>query len=257
MRIATFNINDVNKRLDNLLDWLAETEPDIACLQELKAEQGAFPVEPLRALGYEAAWQGQRTWNGVAILVRHAQPVPTRSVLPGDPADSQARYLEAAARGVLVASLYLPNGNPWPGPKFDYKLAWFDRLIAHAGALLASGAPVILAGDYNVVPTEADIYPNHSWQDDALLSPQARTAYARLLEQGWVDGLRTIHPQGPLWTFWSYRRARWPADKGLRLDHLLVSPALADSLRNGGVDRWTRGEPNASDHAPAWIELDL
>lgn len=257
MRIATFNINDVNKRLDNLLDWLAETEPDIACLQELKAEQGAFPVEPLRALGYEAAWQGQRTWNGVAILVRHAQPVPTRSALPGDPADAQARYLEAAARGVLVASLYLPNGNPWPGPKFDYKLAWFDRLIAHAGALLASGAPIILAGDYNVVPTEADIYPNHSWQDDALLSPQARTAYARLLEQGWVDGLRTIHPQGPLWTFWSYRRARWPADKGLRLDHLLVSPALADSLRDAGVDRWTRGEPNASDHAPAWIELDL
>lgn len=257
MRIATFNINDVNKRLDNLLDWLAETEPDIACLQELKAEQGAFPIEPLRALGYEAAWQGQRTWNGVAILARRAEPIPTRPTLPGDPGDAQARYLEAAVRGVLVASLYLPNGNPWPGAKFDYKLAWFDRLIAHAGALLATGAPVVLAGDYNVVPTEADIYPNHSWQDDALLAPQARAAYARLLDQGWVDCLRTVHPEGPLWTFWSYRRARWPADKGLRLDHLLVSPALASKLTDAGVDRWTRGEPNASDHAPAWIELDL
>ncbi len=257
MRIATFNINDVNKRLDNLLDWLAETEPDIACLQELKAEQGAFPIEPLRALGYEAAWQGQRTWNGVAILARRAEPIPTRPTLPGDPGDAQARYLEAAVRGVLVASLYLPNGNPWPGAKFDYKLAWFDRLIAHAGALLATGAPVVLAGDYNVVPTEADIYPNHSWQDDALLAPQARAAYARLLDQGWVDCLRTVRPEGPLWTFWSYRRARWPADKGLRLDHLLVSPALASKLTNAGVDRWTRGEPNASDHAPAWIELDL
>lgn len=257
MRIATFNINDVNKRLDNLLDWLAETAPDVACLQELKADQEAFPVEPLRALGYEAVWRGQRTWNGVAILVRRAEPVLTRSGLPGDPGDTQARYIEAAVRGVLVACLYLPNGNPWPGPKFDYKLAWFDRLLEHAQALIASGAPVVLAGDYNVVPTEADLYPNHSWQDDALLAPQARAAYARLLEQGWVDGLRAIHPSGPLWTFWSYRRARWSADKGLRLDHLLISPALAEKLVEAGVDRWTRGEPNASDHAPAWIELDL
>lgn len=255
MKIATFNINDVNKRLDNLIDWLAEAEPDIVCLQELKSEQGAFPAEEFQLLGYRPAWRGQRTWNGVAILARRAEPVLTRTRLPGDPADQQARYLEAAVNGVLVASLYLPNGNPWPGPKFDYKLAWFDRLIAHAGELIASGAPVVLAGDYNVVPTEADIYANHSWQDDALLAPQVRDAYARLLDQGWTDALRALHPEGPLWTFWSYRRARWPADKGLRLDHLLISPALASTLVDAGVDRWTRGEPMASDHAPVWIEL--
>ena len=256
MRIATFNINNIRKRLDNLIDWLAEAEPDVVCLQELKAEDSGFPFEPLEQLGYQAAWKGQRTWNGVAILARHATPIVTRTALPGDRTDSQARYIEAAVNGVLVASIYLPNGNPRPGPKFDYKLAWFERLIAHAESLRASGAPVVLAGDYNVVPTEADIYQPHSWRDDALLQPEVRAAFRRLLDQGWTDALRAIHPDGPLWTFWAYLRNRWPNDKGLRLDHLLLTPDLAERLVDAGVDRWVRGQDEASDHAPAWIDLD-
>ncbi|MDR7117411.1 exodeoxyribonuclease III [Caulobacter sp. BE254] len=255
MKIATFNINNVVKRLDNLIDWLAEAEPDVVCLQELKAEQGVFPAAPLTQLGYNAVWKGQRSWNGVAILAREAEPIVTRTALPGDPADIQARYIEAAVNGVLVASLYLPNGNPRPGPKFDYKLAWFERLIAHAEDLRSSGAPVVLAGDYNVVPTEADIYQPHSWADDALLQPGVRAAYHRLLDQGWTDALRQLHPTGPLWTFWAYLRNRWPNDKGLRLDHLLLTPDLADRLVEAGVDRWARGEQEASDHAPTWIQL--
>lgn len=256
MRIATFNINDVNKRLDNLIDWLAETQPDVVCLQELKAEAGAFPAETLAELDYHAAWVGQRTWNGVAILASKVEPIVTRRRLPGGPSDDQARYIEAAINGVLVASIYLPNGNPHPGPKFAYKLAWFERLIAHAGELLATGAPVVLAGDYNVVPTEADIYQPHSYGDDALLQPEPRAAWTRLLEQGWTDALAVSPPAGHLpWTFWSYLRQRWPADKGLRIDHLLLSPALAPSLVATGVDRWVRGEADASDHAPTWIEV--
>jgi exodeoxyribonuclease III len=256
LRIATFNINDVNKRLDNLLDWLAESEPDVVCLQELKSETSGFPADVLAELGYESAWEGQRAWNGVAILARAAEPIVTRRRLPGDPTDVQARYLEAAVGGVLVASIYLPNGNPHPGPKFAYKLAWFERLIAHAAGLIASGAPVVLAGDFNVVPTEADLYQPHSWGDDALLHPQARQAWRRLLEQGWTDALSTLPPTGYApWTFWSYLRKRWPADKGLRIDHLLLSGNLAPRLADAGIDRWVRGEPEASDHAPAWIEL--
>jgi exodeoxyribonuclease-3 len=257
MRIATFNVNNVNKRLDNLVAWLAEAEPDVVCLQELKAEQGAFPAEILAQFGYSAVWRGQRSWNGVAILARGREPVLTRTVLPGAPEDVQARYIEAAVDGVLIASLYLPNGNPWPGPKFAYKLAWFERLIVHAAGLKASGVPVVLAGDYNVAPTEADIYQPHSWADDALLRPEVRATYRTLLDQGWTDALRAVHPDGPLWTFWSYLRHRWTADKGLRLDHLLLTPDLAERLVDAGVDRWTRGETDASDHAPAWIELDL
>jgi exodeoxyribonuclease-3 len=258
VRIATFNINDINKRLDNLIDWLAETEPDVVCLQELKATNGAFPHETLMELGYHAVWEGQRTWNGVAILARGAPPVVTRRRLPSDPADDQARYIEAAVNGVIVASIYLPNGNPNPGPKLDYKLAWFDRLIAHAESLIAAGAPVVLAGDYNVVPTEADIYQPHSWKDDALLHPKARSAWRRLLDQGWTDALVSLPPEEelPPWTFWSYLRQRWPADKGLRIDHLVLSPSLSPRLSASGVDRWVRGEAGASDHAPAWIELD-
>jgi len=227
----------------------------VVCLQELKTEQGAFPAGPLAELGYSAVWKGERTWNGVAILAHGAEPVLTRAALPGDPADSQARYIEAAVNGVLVASLYLPNGNPRPGPKFAYKLAWFERLIAHAEALLASGAPVVLAGDFNVVPTEADIYQPHRWADDALLQPEVRSAYRRLLDQGWTDALRAAHPEAPPWTFWAYLRNRWPNDQGLRLDHLLLSPDLAPRLKAAGVDRWVRGEDGASDHAPAWVEL--
>jgi exodeoxyribonuclease-3 len=254
LRIASFNVNDINRRLPNLLAWLDADRPDIVCLQELKAGQDAFPVAALKAAGYGAVWRGQRSWNGVAILARGAEPVLTRSRLPGDPSDDQARYIEAAVNGVLVASIYLPNGNPQPGPKFAYKLAWFERLIEHAAALMAAGVPVVLAGDYNVVPTEADIWPGHHEQANALLQPQSRAAYQRLLDQGWTDALRTLQPSGPLWTFWGYLRHRWPNDKGMRLDHFLLSPALVPALWGGGVAREVRGQEGASDHAPIWIE---
>jgi exodeoxyribonuclease-3 len=256
VRIATFNINNVNKRLANLLAWLAAAQPDVVCLQELKAEERAFPIAAIEAAGYGAVWTGQRAWNGVAILARGATPVITRRSLPGDPSDEQARYIEAAVGGVLVASIYLPNGNPQPGPKFAYKLAWFERLIAHAGELMAAGVPAVLAGDYNVVPTEADIWPGHHEQDNALLQPESRAAFQRLLHQGWIDALRSLQPEGPLWTFWGYLRHRWPNDKGMRLDHLLLSPVLAGRLAAAGVCRTARGEDGASDHAPAWIEVD-
>ncbi len=266
LKVATYNINNINKRLDNLLAWLAKAEPDVMSLQELKAEQEAFPVDALRTLGYEAVWQGERSWNGVAILARNHVPVLTRTSLPGNSnpkghhsEDHQARYIEAAVQGVLVTSIYLPNGNPQPGPKFDYKLAWFERLIAHAAELMASGAPVVLAGDYNVVPTPQDIYPTRSLERDnnALIQPESRQAFARLLAQGWTDAMRKLHPDGPLWTFWDYKFERWQKDKGMRLDHFLLSPNLSDRLVDGGVDRWARGQENASDHAPTWIMLDL
>ncbi|WP_184719109.1 exodeoxyribonuclease III [Caulobacter sp.] len=255
MRIATFNINNVRSRFDILLEWLDAAQPDVVCLQELKTEQAGFRVEALEQMGYGAVWKGQRTWNGVAILARGMTPVLTRTALPADPDKSQARYIEAAVNGVLIGCLYLPNGNPNPGPKFDYKLAWFDAFNVHAQTLLDSGAPVVLAGDYNVVPTEADIYPRHSYGDDALLRPQSRAAFQRLLDQGWTDAVRALHPDALPWTYWSYLRERWPRDKGLRIDHLLVSPNLADHLQDAGVDRWVRGLDGASDHAPAWIVL--
>jgi exodeoxyribonuclease-3 len=257
LKIATFNINNINKRLDNLLSWLARAGPDVVCLQELKTEQRVFPAQALRKLGYRAVWQGERSWNGVAILARDCDPVLTRSSLPGDPQDQQARYIEAAVNGILITSIYLPNGNPQPGPKFSYKLKWFDRLISHAGGLMTAGVPVILAGDYNVVPTEQDIYKTRSLNKNALIQPESRQAFARLLSQGWTDALRRLQPEGPLWTFWDYEFGRWAADKGMRLDHLLLSPAMSERLLAGGVDRAVRGEENASDHAPAWIELDL
>ena len=255
MKVATFNINGVNRRLANLLAWLASARPDIVCLQELKAAPGAFPEKAIRDAGYAAVWQGQQTWNGVAILSRDAEPVVTRTSLPGDAADGQARYIEAAVSGILVASIYLPNGNPQPGPRFAYKLAWFKRLIAHAADLYESGAPVILAGDFNVVPTDADIYPTRSWDDDALLQPESRAAFRELLAQGWVDAIRKLHPTEPIYTFWDYKRNRWARDAGLRIDHLLLSAKLASRLEAVGVDRWVRGEEGASDHAPAWAQL--
>lgn len=255
MRIATFNINSVNKRLPNLLAWLDHERPDVVCLQELKATNADFPAASLEAAGYGAVWQGERSWNGVAILARGATPVLTRRALPGDPADRQARYIEAAVNGILVASIYLPNGNPQPGPKFAYKLQWFERLIAHAATLMNEGVPVVLAGDYNVVPSEADIYSGHHEQMNALLQPEARAAFQRLLGAGWTDALRRLQPDGPIWTFWGYLRNRWPNDKGMRLDHLLLSKSLASRLLSAGVSRSIRGEANASDHAPAWIEL--
>lgn len=255
MRIATFNINNVNRRLPNLLTWLAASSPDIVCLQELKCTQGEFPADAISKAGYHAVWKGERSWNGVAILSRKREPILIRDSLPGNVDDKQSRYIEAAVEGIAVASIYLPNGNPQPGPKFTYKLAWFDRLIEHAGGLLAQDAPAILAGDYNVVPTDFDIYATRSFKDNALLQPAPRAAYANLLADGWTDALRTLHPVDPMFTFWSYLRNRWPRDAGLRLDHLLVSPALAPRLKAAGVDRDVRGEPEASDHAPSWIEL--
>jgi exodeoxyribonuclease-3 len=255
LRIATFNINNVNRRLDNLLAWLERETPDVVCLQELKADQRQFPVKAIEAAGYGAVWRGQRTWNGVAILARGTEPTLTRRALPGDPQDEQARYVEAAVNGVLVASLYLPNGNPRPGPKFEYKLAWFERLIEHAAALIEAGVPAVLAGDFNVVPTDQDIYSPKSWRKDALLQPETRAAWRRLLDQGWTDALGALHPGEPVWTFWDYFRDHWRRDAGLRIDHLLVSPALAHRLTTAGVDRWVRGEEGASDHAPTWIGL--
>lgn len=255
VKLATFNINGVNRRLRNLLAWLAEAAPDVVCLQELKAAQGEFPEAAIRAAGYQAAWVGQRSWNGVAILARGREPVVTRLALPGEAADKQARYLEAAVNGVLVGCLYAPNGNPQPGPKFDYKLAWFERLLGHAETLIASGAPCALLGDYNVVPTDSDIYATRSYADNALLQPGPRAQYRALLEQGWVDAIRATHPEQVPYTFWGYLRNQWPRDAGVRLDHLLLSPALAPLLRQAGVDKAVRGKAEASDHAPAWVRL--
>jgi exodeoxyribonuclease III len=254
MKIATFNINDINRRLSNLLDWLREAEPEIVCLQELKAADTEFPTEPIRQAGYHAVWRGEKRWNGVAILARWA-PVATCMDLPGDAADGQCRYLEAAINGVLVASIYAPNGNPQPGPKFDYKLAWLERLNAHAAELYATGAPVVLAGDYNIVPTDLDIYPTKSWDRNALLQPESRAAYQALLAQGWTDAVRALHPKEPMYTFWDYMRKRWERDGGLRLDHILLSSSLAERLQDAGVDRQTRGMEGASDHAPVWVRL--
>ncbi len=255
MKIATFNINNVNRRLPNLLEWLNASRPDVACLQELKCADGDFPADVIKAAGYAAVWRGQRTWNGVAILSRREAPVETNAALPGDPADKEARYIEAAVDGVLVCCLYLPNGNPQPGPKFDYKLAWFQRLEKYARQLLRADVPAILCGDFNVAPTPLDIYPTTSWDDDALIHPKSREAFARLVEQGWTDAIREKHPGERVYTFWHYMRHRWERDAGLRLDHLLLSPSLAPRLKDAGVDRMVRGWEAASDHAPVWVTL--
>jgi exodeoxyribonuclease III len=238
------------------LDWLKVSAPDVVCLQELKSTQEAFPEAALRVAGYNSVWQGQRSWNGVAILARGAEAVVTRRTLPGDPSDEQSRYIEAAVKGLLIGCIYLPNGNPQPGPKFNYKLAWFERLIAHAAELIASGLPVILAGDYNVVPTNADIYSAKSWNKNALLQPASRVAFKKLLDQGWVDAIRVQHPGEYIYTFWDYKRDRWRRDAGLRIDHLLLTPGLGDRLVDAGVDRAVRGGVDASDHAPAWAILE-
>src|SRR5208283_1884027 len=255
MRIATFNINNIMRRLPNLLDWLNASEPDVVCLQELKCSERDFPASPIKEAGYSAVWCGEKTWNGVAILARHREPVLTSTTLPGDPADKQARYIEAAVEGILVCCLYLPNGNPQPGPKFDYKLAWFRRLEEHARTLLEAKIPVVLCGDFNVAPTPIDIYPTTSWDNDALIHPKSRAAFVRLVDQGWTDALRQMHPNERIYTFWHYMRQRWERDAGLRLDHLLLSPPLALRLEDAGVDRSVRGLENASDHAPVWVKL--
>src|SRR5437867_134692 len=255
MKIATFNVNGISSRLPALLRWLSEYQPDVACLQELKAPQEKFPEAAIRDAGYAAIWHGQKSWNGVAILSRIGEIHETRRGLPGDPDDSHSRYIEAAINGILIGGLYLPNGNPKPGPKFDYKLRWFDRLIDHAAELLASGLPVMLAGDFNVMPTELDVYKPERWLDDALFAPEVREAFHRLLAQGGTDTLRALHPGERIYTFWDYYRNAWPRNASLRIDHLLLSPSIADRLVAADVDREVRGWEKASDHAPAWIEL--
>ncbi len=255
MKIATFNINNINRRLPNLLRWLHQAKPDAVALQELKSTDADFPVDAIAKAGYRAVWRGQKTWNGVAILARRRDPVLIRTALPGDATDKEARYIEAAVNGIVITSLYLPNGNPQPGPKFDYKLDWFKRLRAHGAKFIKQQVPVVLAGDYNVAPTAQDIYPTKSWDKDALIQPKSRAAFKQLLAQGWCDAIREKHPDDPMFTFWDYKRNRWPRDAGLRLDHLLLSPAVAPRLIKAGVDRAIRGEEGASDHAPAWIVL--
>ena len=255
MKVATYNVNGINGRLPVLLRWLAEARPDIVCLQELKAPDEKFPLQPIKDLGYDAVWQGQKSWNGVAILSRVGKIHETRRGLPGEPEDIQSRYIEAAINGIIIGGLYLPNGNPRPGPKFDYKLRWFERLIQHAADLLKADVPVMLVGDFNVMPTELDVYKPERWLDDALFAPEARDAYARLLSQGWTDALRTIHPGVPIYTFWDYFRNAFGRDAGLRIDHHLLSPALAKRLVDAQVDRHVRGWEKTSDHAPVWVEL--
>ena len=255
MKIATLNINNVNKRLANLLGWLRQARPDVACLQELKATDSEFPIAAIEKAGYSAVWRGQKSWNGVAILARGSEPVATRTALPGYPADTQSRYIEAAVNGVLIATVYAPNGNPQPGPKFKYKLAWMKRLLGHAAELYALNAPVVLAGDFNVVPTDADIYPTKSYAKNALVQPEPRALFRQILEQGWIDAIRTMHPDVPMYTFWDYKQNRWQRDAGLRIDHLLLNPKAVKRLVEAGVDRKVRGLEGASDHAPAWIVL--
>jgi exodeoxyribonuclease III len=256
MRIATYNVNGIRSRLPNLLEWLQRASPDAVCLQELKAPDDAFPASMIREAGYEAIWHGQKSWNGVAILARGAKPVETRRGLPGGTDDIQSRYIEGTVEGVLIGCLYLPNGNPQPGPKFDYKLAWFERLIAHAGTLCSTAQPAVLAGDYNVVPTDFDVYDPRSWLKDALLQPETRACYQRLLAQGWTDAVRSRFPDQRVYTFWDYFRQHWQKNSGLRIDHLLLNPALKSQLVDAGVDAWARGQPNASDHAPVWVRVE-
>jgi len=257
MRIATFNVNGIGARLPALLQWLNETQPDAVCLQELKAPQEKFPEAAINEAGYQAIWHGQKSWNGVAILARGQQPVETGRGLPGDPEDVQSRYIEAVVNGVIIGGLYLPNGNPAPGPKFDYKLKWFERFILHASQLIESGAPAVLAGDFNVMPTELDVYKPERWLDDALFRPEVRAAFHRLIEQGWCDTLRATHPDEVIYTFWDYFRNAYGRNAGLRIDHILLSPALTPALKSAGVDRGVRGREKPSDHAPVWVELDL
>jgi len=256
LKIATFNVNGIKTRLPHLLLWLEKEQPDVACLQELKALDKEFPVLDIKRAGYGVIWHGQKSWNGVAILAKGTEPEETGRGLPGDPGDEQSRYIEAKVFGITVGCLYLPNGNPQPGPKFDYKLKWMERLNQHAASLVKAKAPVVLAGDYNVVPTDFDIYNPRSWKKDALLQPESRAAYERLLGQGWTDSIRKLHPEERIYTFWDYFRQHWEHNSGLRIDHLLLNKALAPSLVEAGVDRWVRALEKASDHAPTWIRIE-
>jgi exodeoxyribonuclease-3 len=255
MKIASYNVNGVNGRLSVLLRWLAEAAPDVVCLQELKCPDERFPANEIEKAGYGAIWHGQKSWNGVAILARDRTPIETRKGLPGGPDDSHSRYIEAAVGGILVGCLYLPNGNPAPGPKFDYKLRWFERLDTYAAELLKAEVPAALVGDYNVMPTDLDVYAPERWRDDALFHPEVREAYRRMVDQGWTDALRTLYPGERIYTFWKYFRNAFARDAGLRIDHFLLSPAVAGRLVAAGVDREARSWEKSSDHAPVWIEL--
>jgi len=255
MRIATYNVNGVNGRLPVLLRWLEETKPDVACLQELKAPQEKFPLRDIEDAGYHAIWHGQKSWNGVAILSRDADIKEVRHVLPGDPDDLNSRYIEAMVNKMVIGCLYLPNGNPAPGPKFDYKLAWFKRLQDHAETLLTQEVPVVLTGDYNVMPTELDVYKPERWVDDALFRPETRAAFKKLVDQGWTDAVRKLHPDETIYTFWDYFRNAYGRNAGLRIDHFLLSPEVVPRLKSAGVDKHVRGWEKSSDHAPVWIEI--
>ena len=255
MKIATYNVNGVNGRLPVLLKWLSESAPDVVCLQELKAPQEKFPQQAINDAGYNAIWHGQKSWNGVAILCRNTKPEERIRVLPGDDEDAHSRYIEAMIDGIVIGCLYLPNGNPAPGPKFDYKLRWFERLTAHAHELYESGLPVLLTGDYNVMPTELDVYKPERWVDDALFRPETRASFQKLISQGWTDALRKLYPDEVIYTFWDYFRNAFGRNAGLRIDHFLLSPHLNKRLVNAGVDRYVRGWGKSSDHAPVWIEL--
>ena len=255
MRIATYNINGIGARLPNLLRWLAERSPDVACLQELKAPQEKFPEKEIRDAGYGVIWHGQKSWNGVAILARGTDPKEVRRALPGDPEDVHSRYIEATVHGVTIGCLYLPNGNPAPGPKFEYKLRWLDRFIDHAATLVAREEPVILAGDYNVIPTERDVYKPERWVDDALFRIEVREEFGRLMGQGWTDAIRTRYPNETIYTFWDFFRNAYERNAGLRIDHLLLNPNVRDRLTAAGVDRDVRGWERPSDHAPTWVDI--
>jgi len=256
MKLATYNVNSINARLPIVLRWLEECQPDVVCLQELKAIQENFPAEALKDAGYDAIWHGQKSWNGVAILSRIGQPEEICRALPGDPEDTHSRYIEAKVNEIVIGCLYLPNGNPAPGPKFDYKLRWLDRLIDHSQSLLEQGSPVILTGDFNVIPTESDVYKPERWVDDALFRTETRESFRRLVAQGWTDALRKLHPDETIYTFWDYFRNAFSRNAGLRIDHFLLSPAVVPRLRAAGVDRHVRGWEKTSDHAPVWIEID-
>lgn len=255
MKIATYNVNGVNGRLPVLLQWLKESAPDLVCLQELKAPEEKFPLQAIQDAGYHAIWHGQKSWNGVAILSRHGMPKEVTRVLPGDPEDLHSRYIEAEVEGITLGCLYLPNGNPAPGPKFDYKLKWFERFTLHAAELFASGKPVVLAGDYNVIPTGRDVYKPERWVNDALFLPETRAAFEKLLSQGWTDALRKLYPNETIYTFWDYFRDAFGRNAGLRIDHFLLNPATDKRLTAAGVDKFVRGWEKSSDHAPVWIEL--
>jgi exodeoxyribonuclease-3 len=255
VKIVTYNINGIKARLPRLLEYLAEQQPDVVCLQELKTSDETFPEADIRAAGYGAVWHGQKSWNGVAVLAKGQDPIERQRGLAGETEDDHSRYLETEVNGVTIASLYLPNGNPQPGPKFDYKLRWIDRLAARARDLLAEETPVVLAGDYNVIPNDDDTYSVRAMQDDALMQPESRAGFRALLAQGWTDALRTRHPGGGVWTFWDYQAGAWQRDAGFRIDHLLLSPVAADRLIDASVDKAYRGREKASDHAPTWVEL--